>query len=596
MQMGGNDGHGMTARFIVARAGENWQKFVAAARETRVYRAMRRVGQDDVRTALWLSRRGPRRQLRRLQFAEHHPEFTAQILPEPGETALSLSPLLSREAQFGEERMWWFSAHFHDAWESVDRNMKPRDIGRFAWSGRRSAKSRLWGGNVEERVAAQAVASNRLSLLDAHEQLAPSPQGFVIGSDDPLHRVWVQAQPEIMEAWEALDGGDLRDLTWRQPRKFLDALAALVLVYSEVRRFVPASLLVRSMLRSGVDAAVPWAVPGRARDLHAAVGDAFRRSILPQFEMAMPQFEAAGYHHVWLPCDTVRNRVTTAAAREWLTLRFGLPEEQRRLREELPGAAREAQQRPAPPCPKWRDLTAWSQRWHHPPRRRRGEAIATGEDFPQARIERAQRCPQSAIRFGKPLVLDAGGRIGANMRRVGTTEELRRLAMEEGHCIDSYAEDLRRGDRHCLVIEHEEGGRKARSTILIEERTRWVKEALTLERSDAYRLEELRMRGNAASPPEHWQRAKELVEAWCAIAAQGAVQASAEEAEHRRSVKVRSPMSPDEAGAYWTEITSACAPEWFLEFDPAQGLIAKLIQEYWWDKDPPPDFLILSGD
>ncbi|MDD9997506.1 MAG: hypothetical protein OXQ89_07135 [Rhodospirillaceae bacterium] len=74
-----------TATSIAARAGEHWQEFVTAARGTRVFGAMRRIGRNDVRTALWLSRRGPRGEFRRLQFAENHPELAAQILPLPHE-------------------------------------------------------------------------------------------------------------------------------------------------------------------------------------------------------------------------------------------------------------------------------------------------------------------------------------------------------------------------------------------------------------------------------------------------------------------------------------------------------------------------------
>ena len=40
------------------------------------------------------------------------------------------------------------------------------------------------------------------------------------------------------------------------------------------------------------------------------------------------------------------------------------------------------------------------------------------------------------------------------------------------------------------------------------------------------------------------------------------------------------PIPPDKVDPYWTEITSACVPEWLLDFDPAQGLIAKLYGEF----------------
>ena len=165
----------------------------------------------------------------------------------------------------------------------------------------------------------------------------------------------------------------------------------------------------------------------------------------------------------------------------------------------FPDAARDARQRSAV-SPRWRDLTEWSRRWHHPPRLRRGAVIVAPGDRPQV-----------ADRLATPLVLGAGADVGANMRRVRTMAELSTLAEEEEHCIASYAGDLRRGVRHCLVIEHDEGGRQVRSTLLVEERTRWLGGVLTLEPNAPYRVEELRMYGNAVSPPEHWRWANELV-------------------------------------------------------------------------------------
>ena len=88
---GGWVSNSSTARRIVANGHDHWQGFVTAARSTRVFRAMERIGRDDLRVALWLSRRvwlhqrggGYKFEFRHLQFAENHPELAAQILPLP---------------------------------------------------------------------------------------------------------------------------------------------------------------------------------------------------------------------------------------------------------------------------------------------------------------------------------------------------------------------------------------------------------------------------------------------------------------------------------------------------------------------------------
>ena len=54
---GGWVGESDTARRIASRGREHWREFVAAAHRTRVFRAMQHIGRDDLRTALWLSRR-----------------------------------------------------------------------------------------------------------------------------------------------------------------------------------------------------------------------------------------------------------------------------------------------------------------------------------------------------------------------------------------------------------------------------------------------------------------------------------------------------------------------------------------------------------
>ena len=525
-----------TGRRIAALGQEHWRDFVIAAHGTRAFRAMRRIGRDDLRTALWLSRHGPGDEFRRLQFAENLPELAAQILPLP------------------DEASDWHTVRIRDAWEDVRGNAKPQDIGHHTWGGRRVARPRLKGGSLEDRIAAQGVASNRLSLLQARPQLE---RRFRFNLD--------RHQEEIVEAWESIDGNGLRELTWRWPGRFLDAMVAMTQVHTEVGKWIPASLLVRAMLRSGLDAVLRWSTPDRALDLHAAARDAFERSFRPQLEMAGYSVERRLPR---LPGVDWSNEVVAAMVRTWLKLRFGSPAEQESRARAFPDAARDARQRPAL-NPKWRDLTEWSRRWHHPPRLRRAAVILKPTDGSQI-----------ADRLATPLVLRAGAAIGANMRRVCTMEELSTLAEEEDHCIASFAGDLRRGVSHCLVIEHHEGNRKVRSTLLVEERTRWVGRVITLARDMPYRVDELRMYRNAVSPPEHWQWARELVAAWCDVASGKEIRASLEESGLRLATWADAPAPPDRVGPYWTEITSACVPEWLADFDPEQALIASLYQEF----------------
>ena len=80
---------------------DSWNEFVNAIRRTRVGRAMRALRRDDLRTAMWLSRKAHNGEYRFLQFSENHPELAAQILPRP------------------EEGSKWGSQPFQKAWRLV---------------------------------------------------------------------------------------------------------------------------------------------------------------------------------------------------------------------------------------------------------------------------------------------------------------------------------------------------------------------------------------------------------------------------------------------------------------------------------------------
>ena len=178
------------------------------------------------------------------------------------------------------------------------------EIGGYAWCGRWGAKSRLQGGSLDDRVAAQAVASNRMSLRHVRPEL-DTPFGF----DLKLH------QKSIVEAWEAHDPMGLRQLTWRQPQRFLDAMVVTVQVHAAVGQWIPASLLVRAMLRSGLDAVVPWCGMDRVEDLRAAVHDTFERSIRPQLGVAGYRDERR------FDCIDRDDNIVAGLVRSWLRLR-----------------------------------------------------------------------------------------------------------------------------------------------------------------------------------------------------------------------------------------------------------------------------------
>ena len=524
---------------ITARAYDHWKDFVDTVRLTRVFAAMRTIGRDDVRTALWLSGRQPCGELRRLQFTENLPELAAQILP------------------LSEETDDWQSDRFSEAWKCVAQNAKPRRIAKRTWLGSDYAKLRVRDSTTEDRVLAQAVASGRHPVYD----IWPDPPASTY-----LKKTLRKHQRRIIEAWNTLEPERLREQTWKRPLLVVGAVSAAVRVLgsSDAVRWIPASVIVRGMLNSGLGAVTRTnAILDLGRNLADAARDLYRRSLRPQLEMA-------GYNH---PPAADGTEVEATLVETWLKLRFGLPAEREAAADELPNAAREAMRRDTL-RPRWLDLVDWSRNWHHPPRLARAQFIVMAGD------RRARDCE----RLATPLVLEAGGRLGCGVQRIETVPELDVLAHEEEHCIFSYVNELRKGNVHCLVL-CDEDDKQRRSTVLIEERTQWVpsEARFVLGRQSPYRVNQIRMRRNGHSPREHRVRAEEIAREWCRLAAtKGVLRASPEET--RRRVDASRPTGAysiplHSVQKYWAEVSRDCIPEWLQDFDPAQGLLPRLYRE-----------------
>ena len=493
---------------------DSWTEFLDAVRRTRVYDVMIKLRRNDLRTALWLSRKARNGEYRFLQFAENHPELATQILPHP------------------DEGQKWSIQQFQKAWKLVARNKRPREIAKWTTLGPTYAKA------PKERTS--DVASGIL----ARDLLA-------------------REHHDLFCAWNAFAPTHVKDVLWRNPEVIVEVVCREMSPSNwGSPRWIPASLLVRSMLNSGLDAVARAnrLTPNPLDGMSDAVDDLLTRIFVPQLLMS-------GYD------DFPHNAPAVAAAlvKLWLMLRFGTPAERQETARRLPDAAREAK-RCRSVRPRWKDFLRWNSLHHEPCRLARALSVATGGDWPEV----------YEGRLATPLVMDAGRRLGEWMRRIENISELVILAREEQHCIASFEFTLRQGEFHCFVIEDELG----RSTVLAKEHARWQcregKSALVLQKHDAYRVSQCRMRRNAPSPPAHFRRAQAMIDTWCQLAAsKGSIQASAREMRIRSTSSWTTPkITPERMEQYWKEVSRDCVPAWLFDFDPAKELMRRLFCEY----------------
>ena len=103
-----------------------------------------------------------------------------------------------------------------------------------------------------------------------------------------------------------------------------------------------------------------------------------------------------------------------------------------------------------------------------------------------------------------------------------------------------------------------------------------------LQNEDAYRVSQCKMRRNRPSPAAHLDRAREVVNQWCALAmANGTIEASPREVRTRSAATRKKPqMTPVQVFKYWNDVSRDCIPTWLLDFAPENGLIERLYHEY----------------
>ena len=561
------DGEPDTWSRIEVRATDHWNGLVAAVTGTRVYAAMQKIGRNDLRVALWLSAREHNGEARRLQLVESRPELGNQMLPLPNDLR------------------GWSDKKFRAAWKSVSNSRKPKDVARWTWFGDDFAYHAAQPSSIDERMLAQDVASGRKSVSDLRTESPTNLSGVS------------ECQREFCKAWSAMSGKELRELTWKRPQVVVSVISAGTRVLAAMRkpRWIPASLIVRAMLKSGLDAVERVNErPALAHEWAHAIDDLFKRSIKPQLAIARLNtgFEPYGWES------------EARLAKSLLQLLYGSIEEHKSVAKDFPITAhgvekpapvtkqdvrkaakqRARQEQEAPetekpkrPEPRWTDLAEWSRLWHRPAHLALARTIATASD-PRSLDEN---------RLATPLVLGAGGRLWANVRLIRTVTELYALGADEEHCIPHFVDELREGENHCLVIEDDDDKRR-RSTALISERTRRTadRKGYVLEGREPYELLEILMRRNAPSPTEHRKRAEAVVSEWNRIAATREIRASEEERRHRTAARGRrkdQPIPLDRVERYWNEVSKPCIPAWLHDFDPAKGLIVRLYREQYAD-------------
>ena len=317
-----------TWQSIEARAYAHYRGFVQAVRDTRVFAAMEAIGRDDLRTALWLSHRRFRGQRRRLQFAEMLPELAAQWLPLPHESSV------------------WHRADFRDAWRCFEREANLCEIATHVWiSPRPHSPSQLQTNGVEEPVMTSDLRRSRLGLVD---QRQADPAGI---------NAFRCQQSSILEAWDAIDPENLRDQTRHHPRRLLEVVSLAMRLCWEMGGWIPAWVVVRAILATGLEAALRDATPDRLQGLRYLVDAWCYRVFRPQLDLAAqsqghPPFRSTRGN------DTVRRLVAS-----WLTLRFAPDVGRRGLARELPATAEMAKGR-RPPTAELRDFFDWSRDWH----------------------------------------------------------------------------------------------------------------------------------------------------------------------------------------------------------------------------------------
>ena len=423
----------------------------------------------------------------------------------------------------------WRSEEFRKAWKLVARNAGPRRIARWTTLGPRYAKApKLRSSDVVSGVRARDL------LTREHH--------------------------DIFRAWDAIAHPRLQAILWREPNVIVEVVSPVMCHFKgRTSQWMPASLILSCMLNSGLDAVARASAvtPHPLDGLCDAAEDLFNRIFVPQL----------------LSDDRVENAEVVAArlVKLWLRLRHGTPAERNEMAKRFPGAAREAERYGSVRL-RWKDLVRWNSLYHQPDRLARALSVVTGGEWPEV----------YGGRLATPLIMDAGGRPGAGVRRIESVSELRTLAWEEEHCIALYELALRRGEFHCFVIEDEFG----RSTMLARERVRWRwregKSVMVLDRHDPYRFSQCRMRRNAPSPPAHLRCAREMIDEWCRLAASmRSIHAGPREMRIRStSIRITPTITPERMEQYWREISKDCVPEWALDFDPAKGLMRRLFSEY----------------
>ena len=520
---------GETWQHIRRMAYAHWVRFQEALSGTRVCAAMSFFGgRKQLRAAIWLSKPGEDHEYRHLQFAEHHPELAAQLLPTAREWRL------------------WGSKDFLASWEMVSGNAKPVRICERTWLRGVYRKPSARGGGrqqAELRVLAQMLASGRIGLNEMLWHL-----------DGECYFQVAHAR-DVISDWRETDPDGLRRLTWEHPDRFLRALYIAATLYSHAQ-WLPPWVIVRAMLASGLEAVLR----GTDEDDAVAIGDC-----------AMDVFN----HSQWRKIHGASNLGphTRNLLSKWLKLRLpDIPQGQRmQVAEQLPKAAERAAHLTRLPGPRWRHFLEWSRRWHLPAQ------LALARSIDSAK----HSDPDSGEVLATPLVVEAGAGLPRCARRIETIDDLFTLAKEEEHCIATYGSLLLQGRYHCIVIETDSGGELLRSTLLVEERAQYTPTGFVLEASRPYRVAEVNMRCNATPPEEHRRIASEIVDQWCRYSLGWAIQSSAGETRRRLEApsvfeRETQAVDPVSAAEYWSEVSRKCVPPWLQELDPGEQLLEQL--------------------
>ncbi len=332
---------GGTWRLIVTKAYAHWHSFVEAVGETRVFEAMKEMGRDDLRTALWLSRPGPRGQYRRLRFAENLPELAAQMLPL---VKASKSRLDDRVRYAGDANHFpdsWIGPRFKNAWRSVEGGANLLEISRHVWLRPRHSPPEPAAVGIKGPVAKQDGASHGYTPVDQRRR-DPSGVNF-----------WGRNQHAILSVWHAIDPNGLHNQTIHHPRRLVEVVSLGMRLLWEMGDWMPASVIVRAIRATGLETALRYATPERLAGLRFAVDRTCYSIFRPQLDrivdsMGHPLRQGRRDH-------TVRQLVL-----HWLTLRFGTDDEirARALARQFPDAAVRARRRMMPEL-HLRDIVDW---------------------------------------------------------------------------------------------------------------------------------------------------------------------------------------------------------------------------------------------